>query len=70
MCPTQANPVDNLIELHLPLWHRDTEKGNEQSYTPRRNLVGVLVDVLGSIALIVVFIIIHGRALAPVTRRS
>ena len=65
MCPTQANPVDNLIELHLPLWHRDTKKGNEQSYTPRRNLVGVLVGVPGSITLSIVFII-HGGALAPI----
>jgi hypothetical protein len=45
-----ANPNDDiLIELLLPLWHRDTKKGQERCYTPMRSLIVFILGlVLGT----------------------
>jgi hypothetical protein len=36
---------ENLLELLLPLWHRDTKKGKERCYIPKLLLIGVLILV-------------------------
>jgi hypothetical protein len=64
-----------LIELLLPLWHRDTKKGKYRCYAPRSLLIGFLI-FLGVLILFPVLglhiILIHvvHRILATRIRRS
>jgi hypothetical protein len=68
-----ANPGNNLLELLLPLWHRDTKKGKERCYVPKSLLIGFLI-LVGVLAILLLFFFLGLKFLniwgSPAMRRT
>jgi hypothetical protein len=72
LCPP-LQILGNLLELLLPLWHRDIKKGKEQCYIPKSLLIGVL-NLIGVLAILLLFFFLGLRILniwrSPTMRRT